>query len=308
MEFDESIYDKIDRFLNNDLSGEELEKFEAAIQSDEALAREVELNATMKDLLSDSAENNLRKNLQDLSDQFVEPPVKKAPVLKYALWLIVPILIALGWWLLTSDNSEKEPQYVDDQPKDPTEEVDPPKEKEDEIPLDPNRNDPTEKQDRIVKDEDQEDKKDSPKDNSQEQEPEQLFAENYTVNPSLEFLINNNTRSDNFKIEIENKVANTTLDSIGIVVPIQFSGKIESSENVLEKQLTFHLFSNNEDAYEDFQPLLSDTLSVTFLENNAYQFGYENYIPLEPGLYYYLFDEPATGKIYFVEKFEVRIQ
>ena len=137
MDFDETTYDLIDRYLNGELSGEELSAFEARKNSDSALAQEIEISATMKAFLSDSVENDLRKNLQELGEGFVietEEVKKKAGLwtwiqetidqtlnmlappaspMRYALYLL-PFLVALGFWWMIFNNQPTSPPIVND--------------------------------------------------------------------------------------------------------------------------------------------------------------------------------------------------
>ncbi|MEM1319168.1 MAG: hypothetical protein AAGG75_02865 [Bacteroidota bacterium] len=101
MAFSEETYIKIFRYLENDLSSQERADFEQEINASEELAREVALQSEMNELLADSPENELRKNLDTLSRQAQdkEPPGGFPP---YFLWGI-PLLLAaaVAWWLLS---------------------------------------------------------------------------------------------------------------------------------------------------------------------------------------------------------------
>jgi len=119
MEFSPETYELIEQFLNGQLKGEALQHFEKQLVVDKALAATVDFQREMQDFLMDSPENELRKNLQMLSDQVVEPkkeeekgwfwwlfPVAKEtnvldwffgqPV-RHLAW-VVPLLLIVGWW------------------------------------------------------------------------------------------------------------------------------------------------------------------------------------------------------------------
>ncbi len=111
MEFDEQSYEKIEQFLAGELKGEALQTFKAALETDEALAEEVLLAREMNELLADSPENELRKNLQQLSNQISEDPIEKSfsdryPYL-YLLWWI-PILTLAAWCYFNLGNNQSE--------------------------------------------------------------------------------------------------------------------------------------------------------------------------------------------------------
>lgn len=96
MDFKEDTYDKIQRYLDNELKGEELRAFEAQLRADKSLAAEVELHREMGDFLEESGENELRKNLEKLGSEFTEAPnSKRENGFKYLLWLL-PLLLLGG--------------------------------------------------------------------------------------------------------------------------------------------------------------------------------------------------------------------
>ncbi len=126
MEFPQEIIELIEQYVNGQLKAESLERFEKLIEEDIVLASEVEFQKEMQAFLTDSPENELRKNLQMLSDQVVEP--KKDDEKAWFWWLfpaegttnvldwllghparhlvwLAPLLLVAGWWLRPSDTA-----------------------------------------------------------------------------------------------------------------------------------------------------------------------------------------------------------
>lgn len=318
MEFDEKTYDKIDRYLANELKGEELDAFEKEKNSNKALAEEIEVNAHMKEFLSDSPENDLRKNLHNLGNQFEEKeeeqtplvPISKGNSLKYLFQVAAAIfLAAMAWWIYnqsTTKENNDEPQIVD-QPKD---NLPDPKQKPVEIQKEDVENTenlveeyPNQKEDIKIQ---------TPKDPIEilppKKETRDLYAANFKPNPSLELLVNNNLRSNDFELNIDKQIGNVSISSLEDVVSFNFGGTINSDENLLEKDLKIHLFSNDKKAYDDFSSILSDDLKLEETKKETYNFDFSKYIVLKPGVYYYLLEDVGIEKIYHVGKFEVRLK
>ena len=316
MDFDENIYALIDRYLNNELKGQELKAFEIRKKTDAAFAQEVEMSASMKDFLSDSPENDLRRNLQELNEQFVLEPEKPKEKSGFFVWLdnlineftsvssplklalyLIPILFLAGWWWFRT--APVEPVIVHNPPVIDTLKTNPVVDPEQEVfatPEQPIVEEP-QNQDAIKKKKEVEQKK---------PDSRKLYAANYTPNPTIDFLIDNNLRSNDISFEIKNKMQSAIIKKLEDAVPFNIAGTFSSKENLLEKEFKVHLFSNDKSQYDDFQPLNSSTILLQKIADNTFEFDLEKYIVLKPGLYYYLLDD-ASERVHFVEKFEVRL-
>lgn len=126
MELTPEIQELIEQYLNGQLQGEALRDFEQRIATDKALAEEVAFQREMHVFIADSPENELRKTLQMLSDQVVEP--KEEPDKGWFWWLlpegdtnvmdwlfghparhlawVLPLLLVAGWWQFTRSDIE----------------------------------------------------------------------------------------------------------------------------------------------------------------------------------------------------------
>jgi len=104
MDFDENLYDKIQAYLDKQLSREETQEFESAMAADEDLAREVQLHADMEELLADTPENNLRKNLERLGAESSDDTFG----FDWRLLALIPIVFAIiGFLMFGSDEEVK---------------------------------------------------------------------------------------------------------------------------------------------------------------------------------------------------------
>lgn len=312
MEFDEYIYDKIDRYLNNELAGKELEQFEVEKNANENLAKEVEIHAQMKEFLADTQENNLRRNLESLSNRFEEEK-EKTPIriirnnpLKLFLQIAASILIAgMLWWFYSQSfntTNDGNPIIVE------TPHDSPPAESQNDPlknPMEENKETPIVNKENSQKDDDKnkESNPDSGKVKPPRKDKTKYIATDFEVIPSLDFLIGNNLRSDDIAFVIKNKIGNVSLSSLKDVVEFRFSGEIKSSENLSSNTFKVHLFSNKKSDFEDFLPINSSKLVIKKLDGN-YVFYFQKNVNLQPGLYYYVVEDEKE-KIHFVEKFEV---
>ena len=116
MALNENILQQLQRYLDQDLNAEEAKAFEAELQSNEALAKELALHQEMQALLSDTPENALRKNLQDLSNNFQETPSSKSNPLRYLLLLLPLLLLAIWWVFMPAEINQTNPEIPTDLP------------------------------------------------------------------------------------------------------------------------------------------------------------------------------------------------
>jgi len=127
MNLPQDLQELLEQYLNGQLTGEALRNFEARIAKDKELAAEVAFQREMQAFLADTPENELRKNLQMLSDQVVEPkeeedkgwfwwllPAGDINILdwlfghptRHLAWML-PLLLVAGWWYSSSNKSSE---------------------------------------------------------------------------------------------------------------------------------------------------------------------------------------------------------
>ena len=105
MELTPDIQERIDSYLNGNLTGAALQVFETQLAMDKALAAEVAFQREVKEMLADTPENALRKNLEALNQQ-VDIPKEKRRNWKWGLGLL-PFLLVGAWWLSQAAASEE---------------------------------------------------------------------------------------------------------------------------------------------------------------------------------------------------------
>lgn len=300
MAFNEKKYRKIQDYLDNDMNEEDVKAFEQELEGDEGLRGEVSLHKDMEELLSDSPENALRKNLDMLSGQVKEDRPNSS---RWYLLAIIPVALAIGWWLWqgspetttnqitpppTERETDREPAVDQETTPGPSsEEVDDTPASEEKFTPPPAAPTPGRR-------------------NRKTPEAPRAIAANFTPNPSLEFLIENNLRDNEVKIELEKKQVNVQLESADEATAFNILVQLQTEGDLSQQDFKLHLFSNDQQAFEEFSPLSTTDLLVKSIEENSYAIEVDQSFLLTPGLYYYLLEDFAEEKIYLVEKFEVR--
>ena len=307
----EDALEKIQRYLDKAMNAEEAKAFEADLKADDDLNQELALHKEMTALLADSPENDLRKNLQLLNSQVKDEKENPNHLTKYLLWLI-PVLLIAGWWFFKPDKSGDQAKVEKTAPAPennfrsaPSEPSVDKKEtpEQNQIQEEPENRTPVER-------EPKQNKKAKTK-NKREQEPikkSRPIAANFDTNPSLEFFIGNNVRDNDFEIQVQTKQRDINLQSDNETVPFQFSALMKSTANLMEKDFKLHLFSNDPAAFENFQPLSTNDLSLSQTSDNNFRLDFQKSMSLSPGLYYYVLEDFSAEKIHFVEKFKVTIK
>lgn len=296
MALNEDKYQKIQAYLDQEMSEKEARAFEREISADQELAQELKLHREMEDLLADSPENALRKSL-DLLGQEAKGENPKQGFNSRWLWLLLPVLLGLTWWLsrdnAVPDGIERDPPIEQQAPPSRGEEQLPPKQEEE-----PENQQPTEEAPPPQRQNDQ--------DSKAQEEPPRAIAANFTPNPSLEFLMENNLRDNDIRIELVEQQENVRLTQAGEAISFEVRYAVQSREDPSPIDFKLHLFSNDRQAFEDFSPLSTNDLAVVPIEADRYQIDFAASFTLQPGLYYYLLEDFGAEKIYLVEKFEVR--
>ena len=120
MDHSSELQEQIDQYLNGQLTGPALQQFESILQNDPNLQKEVAFQKEIHSLLEDSPENALRKNLQQLGEEFEESTDTQNAGISWLLPLdflreklfghpvanlawVIPLLLTVGWWFRGSE-------------------------------------------------------------------------------------------------------------------------------------------------------------------------------------------------------------
>jgi hypothetical protein len=311
MLINEELYDRIQRYLDQEMSVEEARAFEGAMAEDEALAKEVALNRDMQAMLGKSPENELLTNLEILSREVEDIPSSSGTSWRPLLWFI-PVVLFIGWLVFApgSDNDqESQVQTPVEQPEnvpsldestspeeapiqeEETEEVEAKKEV---TPVPPDEAKKPEIPTKPIK--------------KQTQKSQPIAAADFEPNPSLDFLIANNVRNIETVLTVQQQQQDIKLAKAGDEVPFELKAQFESEVNLSDKNFKLHLFSNKKADFDNFEPMFTFDLSLLPGDENIYKVAISQNLNIQPGLYYYLIEDYETEKIYYVEKFEVRLK
>lgn len=299
MALSEETYDKIQRYLDGELTTEERGAFEQEMETNQEFAQEVALHANMEELLADSPENELRRNLKMLGEEVKdEPPATGGSLLSKWFWLLVPLMLFAAWWLLQPP-LEEPPSAIDVREEPFGEDVQSNQREGDFLPGETPPEETPPKNETPTENRAPETKKEESNTTSRP------IATNFNPNPSLEFLMDNNLRSDEFEwteTELQQNVTGTANQPFRF----RFTGTLETAADLSKQEFKLHLFSNDPAAFDNFEPLSTNDLMVQKKGEDAYLIDFHKSMTLAPGLYYYLIEDFTEEQIYFVEKFEVR--
>lgn len=296
----EDKYREIQDYLDKKLSQEDLSHFENKLKADQDLAQEVKLQEEMKIFLADTPENELRKNLQKLNQEVKEGPVKTGKSWRFLL-LLLPVLLLTVWWVSSQMMKNTVPETLS--PMEDvlieTEEKETPNEpvKEKELPVEDKVEDPSPS---VPKEQ-------PTRGREKPAKTSRPIAANFDPNPSLEFLIENNRRDNEVTLEVEEKQANIQVPRAGSSFDFRFVAVLRSKADLLQQDFKLHLFSNKKADFEDFIPLSTNDLSLEKVTDDDYRIDFNSSLSLQPGRYYYILEDFTEEKIYFVEKFEVKV-
>ena len=301
MAFSDDLYRRIDEYLDNELSSDERRNFEQAMSEDEELAKEVALQKEIQELLADTPENELRQNLNRLNEQVVETG---ASYRRKWLWGgLLLLLVPFIWWLYKPGEENIEHSTINQEQQETLEEEKGPLEEE---VSKKNIDLPINEEKGQIPVEVEKTKESKPSPPTKKQENPGPIAANFDPNPSIEFLISNNLRSGDIEWSDIQKIGDILQASGNSSIPFNFSAKLQSAEDLTEKKFKLHLFSNEEVAFDNFEPLNSFDLNLDLISEGVYSIDFQTDLKLTPGLYYYLIEDYEIEKIHYVNKFELR--
>lgn len=300
MSLNEDKYGKIQDYLDEKLSEEDLTQFEKELKNDQDLARELKLHQEMETFLADTPENELRKNLQKLNQGVKEEEVKTGNSWRFLL-LLLPVVLLMLWWGSSQMIKNPVPEAVP-----PMEDVSIEPEKK-ETPEDPVKEKERPVEESVEEPPPSEPKQQLPPSREKPTETSRPIAANFAPNPSLEFLIENNRRDNEVILEVVEKQANIQVPTAESNFDFRLVVVLQSAADLLQQDFKLHLFSNKKTDFEDFTPLSTNDLSLEKLTDDSYRINFKNNLALQPGRYYYILEDFTEEEIYFVDKFEVKL-
>lgn len=129
------------------------------------------------------------------------------------------------------------------------------------------------------------------------------IAGNFDTNPLLENYFTP-VRGANFKVSFPARVARFSSQNGQLF--FQLKGSLETDVKQLEEVISLYIFSNKEEDYQEFRPIIKEKLVFEKQSNEKeFSFEWEKSLILNPGLYYYQIEGEDSGLLY-VGKFELR--
>jgi len=280
---------RIEQYLNGELTAEERRMFEKELKNDAELQQQVSF---AKDLhvFFDNRNPNLEENLHQLDDVFFAESSNQPSWLKIGLGSLVAVALVAGIWWLLSDVAQQKPA-----------EPLPTKSEQLESSQTLPEVQPEEKAPQQMDEKKMPQKRVAPEEKKQKvQVPiAALNPEDFKVNPILEGLITERVRND----EVATTLSELTLDTIlkkGNPTVL----KIKGTTNAVPP-LKLTIYSNKSDDFDNDTKYLTTTLTTTPIEEE-YEFLFNAKIDFQSGLYYFLIESVETEDLLVVSKFQVK--
>jgi len=300
----EENYNRIERFINKELSPAEHAAFERDLLKDETFAKEVRLHRQMHLELAKKEKGALRDKLKEIVAEPIEP-VEKPTSDSLATWWkwIIPILLLLALvFLYLKNQSSDKPSTIQELPPKTEETL---------------SNTPTEDPPNLetTKEEVTPPKRPSsiPQANNETTKPQQknnnpiaaINEADFSPNKYLEPFITSGVRGGTKFVDVQLAGAQPHLTLSNQKVTIKLSGKLEKPEK--DKNYVLKIYNNQEDNYINDQALLSAPLMYQPAEGNNNTFSFNANLPLGPGLYYFVMSTKEDEEPLYVGKFKVKL-
>ena len=276
------LFDRIEDYLSGRLSREGLKAFEAALEKDEALRLEVQVQRDMAKAIASDSKDNLREKLAGLRDRFPEDNPSFLSKIGKWFWIAGALLLVsgLGWFLMT-DRPSKIPASED---ANPAFEGPPPKEGGQSIIKEPSV------------DKSKKEQTTSPTRKESEQ-PNPPIAAHFEPNPLIEQEIQDLLRGD-YQFLITQPETDARLAIRNGEADFTLSGSLETSEIPEEDfSLLVQLYSNKPTDFQSEKPILNQALALN-PEGDLFLFEGKARLSIQPGLYYYLIKDDFSGAIF----------
>ena len=325
----EELYDKIEKYLAGELSGNELSSFEQLLEKDNSLKAELELHRKLSKELGNPKKNLLNDQLFNLREEFTikEESVKTETPIRSINWkrnlsiAATFLLLASAFWYFLNKENPTEEIFAED----PIIKVDPIDSVIDKEAINPER---------FVEQEPKEDPKinETPLATPQEeireeivqQEPKEEIPKidpkpvyNFDNNADFEGMIAANASEKAFKFNVEIPTASATLASKDGQTPVQIGGLLTAPELQEGEQMLAHFFKNTSKTLDPENAIGKLDLRLKKEEEDEDVFAFAgkvNYffnafkiINVEPGLYYYTISKKGGEQegIKYTGKFKV---
>jgi len=331
MAFNIKTLQQIQRYLDGEMNASERQTFEQTMAVDEELAQEVVLQRDLEKLLADTPENELRRNLQILSNQVTKPPSSKENW-KNFIWLF-PLLLVLAIWFFSTSKDKGSAEIststttetlgipvetteillVEDTLNTQNIESKTPKESSPTVTDNPQNKTKKIPQKDTTKQYIYADKTEKPSDNTSIEAP-MLMAGPSLINhdffaplPFLDSLIAQNSQQEEFQLSILQKLPDTlTLEEISKINPL-FTATLSLTQvlNFSTSETGLYLYPNHIFYWKENHPWDFTAAEVEETAENTYKINLMPNLNLEPGLYYYALRSSKTGSLFFIEKLVV---
>jgi len=308
----EQLYEKIEAYLNGDLSAADHKVFEDELANDAALQKEVELHRRLDNELSKPNKKLLRDNLKvisarqtiDLTKEAVPKNIEtsKPATFKWLPILLIALALLGGAYFLTRSTVDKAevkplpPQQELESPTQTPQEQTPPLEQP--APTSNGRKLHQANNENIEK----------PELESEVPLIASVDPADFENNPYLDNQIGNTVRGESYNVVMDESATAEKIRLTDGVAQLRLKGALKS-DGELAKEASFVLmiYTNKKEDYLEDRAILNVPINLQPLNNDAFPFQFNANLRITPGLYYYLIAEKDNDEPLHVGKFEVQL-
>ena len=292
----EQIYEYIEKFINGELTGPELNEFRQKMDTDPDFAQEVELHKNVHSALSNAEKQNLANTLKELNSKYSQrPAIRRSINFRVVASIAAVFLLLISFWMFflkDSTDSGINDQLITDGTDDPQE-----------IPIDESNNEMNDSKN-IAQD------PKSPSDDSSDSAQEENKP-TFEDNPMFESMIANNGSNESYEINLEPTKLKSSGNDSAPSINLDISGMLKTSNEVLAENVQIQIFSNSIQSLENEKPAFYSDLSLQkedddgiagFGNVDSYSFSQNEQYSLDKGVYYIVIRKGDEGEVLHVEK------
>jgi hypothetical protein len=310
----EQIYDQIERYINGELVGEELDSFLKKQEIDPEFANEVKLHRNLQSAIADTKKEALKESLSELRSNLSNKGNIRR-IHKYRLLASAAAFIALllaVWFLflrnpVSTELMDDSRMVIEDETPAaiPAEDSliqiqkDPSSIAEQQLPQNENESNPE-----VIKE------------NSDIKDilpQEEDYSDRFIANTDLENIIQNNPNTELYKFTVESLKSNQVVERKNGSSELRIAGMLQTAETILDKKLIVQFFDNTGSSISGTDAVFSGQLNLEAAEEGIfglagepiYYFDNSMRFTAFPGIHYYVIRFENDGTILSADKFKI---
>ncbi len=310
---EEHLYEKIEAYLNGDLSVTDRKVFEEEMAKDVTLQKEVRLHSRLHNELSKPNKKLLRDNLKTISAKQVinlkdgetiqeNLDTSKSSPFKWWPFLLLGLAFLLGAYYFTRPSAE----VVNPIETPPEQKIETPGQ----LPQEPTIEQPTPTQKSSTDGEVLHQANNDKIETSKQNEKPLIASANpadFKSNPYLDNQIGNTVRGESYSVVMDASATAETMTLLNGVAQLRLKGALKTDGEIAkDASFVLMIYTNKKEDYLEDRSILNVPINLQPLKNDAFPFQFNANLRITPGLYYYIIAEKDNDEPLHVGKFEVQ--